>query len=281
MNATEYAEQVSEVFVLSDSFLRIKELIDNETSTIDDIAEVILLDPALAGTLLKLANSSFFTYPGKIDTISKAVLVLGITEVYNLVIAYFTTDAFKSLNANADYLESFWERSVDCALLIKFIGAGVKIRNLERLFILGLLHNLGELVVQQLDPDKVLACQSEDINVLPWQKQKQLLGFTYGQCTAKLLALWQLPFSLTKPIGSQDDERFSTLNNESQLLYIAKRVMTRNISYPEQAYSDFISDEQFASLGITDDLLHAAVSYCDLERLSILAMLRPASAMIY
>ena len=85
MDATEYAEKAHEIFVLSDSFIRIKELIDDESSTIDDIADVILLDPALAGTVLKLANSSFFNYPGKIDTISKAVLVLGITEVYILI----------------------------------------------------------------------------------------------------------------------------------------------------------------------------------------------------
>ena len=100
MNASECAEISEEVFVLSDSFNRIKELIDDDSSTIDDIADVIILDPTLSVTILKLANSSFFSYPGKIDTISKAVLVLGITEVYNLVIAYFTTDAFKNISAD-------------------------------------------------------------------------------------------------------------------------------------------------------------------------------------
>ena len=141
MKAVEYAEKANEIFVLSDSFIRIKELIDDETSTIDDIADVILIDPALAATILKLANSSFFNYPGKIDTISKAVLVLGITEVYNLVIAYFTTDAFKTIKADAKFLEEFWECSVDCALLVKYLGSALKIPNAERLFILGLLHN--------------------------------------------------------------------------------------------------------------------------------------------
>ena len=138
MNAYEYAEQASEIFVLSDSFIRIKELIDDESSSIDDIADVILLDPALAATILKLSNSSFFNYPGKIDTISKAVLIIGITEVYNLVIAYFTTNAFKRLNADPEYLDDFWERSVDCALTVKFLGTKLRVPNAERLFILGL-----------------------------------------------------------------------------------------------------------------------------------------------
>ena len=139
MTALEYAQKANDVFVLSDSFVRIKELIDDETSTIDDIAEVIMIDPALASTILKLANSSFFNYPGKIDTISKALLVLGITEVYNLVIAYFTSDAFKAIDADADYLERYWEASVDAALLIKYLGEVCKVPNAERMFILGLL----------------------------------------------------------------------------------------------------------------------------------------------
>ena len=139
MNVNDYAKQANEIFVLSDSFVRIKELIDDESSTIDDIADVILLDPALAGTILKLANSSFFNYPGKIDTVSKAVLVLGITEVYNLVIAFFTSKAFNKLTAEQDYLDDFWCKSVDCALIIKFIGVKLGIPNAERLF-LSLIH---------------------------------------------------------------------------------------------------------------------------------------------
>ncbi|WDE04911.1 HDOD domain-containing protein [Thalassomonas viridans] len=278
MKAVEYAEKAGEIFVLSDSFIRIKELIDDEASTIDDIAEVILLDPALSGTLLKLANSSFFNYPGKIDTVSKAVLVLGITEVYNLVIAYFTTEAFKPINAEEAFLESFWQRSVDCALLIKFLGTSMNIPNAERLFILGLLHNLGELVVQQFDPDKVIACQSDDPQVLPWQKQQDILGFTYGECTAELLKLWQLPYSLIKPIRAQDDNEFDRSSSETQLLYLAKRVMIRNSFYPEQPYSIVFSDDM---IELDDHILDAAVEYCDLERLGILSVLKPSSVMIY
>ena len=178
MRALEYANQASQIFILSDSFIRIKELIDNETSTIDDIAEVILIDPALSAAILKLANSSFFNYPGKVDTISKAVLVLGITEVYNLVMSYFTTQAFKEMVADAAYLEEFWEQSVDCALLVKSLGVALKLPNAERLFILGLLHNLGELVVKQLAPEKVDGCLSKNISELPWVKKIEDLGFT-------------------------------------------------------------------------------------------------------
>jgi len=281
MNSYECAERASEIFVLSDSFIRIKELIDDEASTIDDIADVILLDPALAGTILKLANSSFFNYPGKIDTISKAVLVLGVTEVYNLVIAYFTTDAFKSLSATSEYLETFWEQTVDCALIIKFLGEQLQIPNSERLFILGLLHNLGELIVQQLMPEKVEACFHISTLELPWQKQKEILNFSYGDCSGDLLKQWQLPFSLIEPIRNQDEGNFEYLSVETQLLYMAKRIMLLTHQCKQHAQSSLLEEEKLVNLKIDQKLIGAARNFCDMERLAILAVLNPSAAMIY
>lgn len=283
MTADDYVEQASEIFVLSDSFIRIRELIDDEASTIDDISEVILIDPALSGTVLKLANSPFFSYPGKIDTISKAVLVLGITEVYNLVIAYFTTEAFKKIDADQDYLDDFWLKSVDCALLMKFLGTSLGIVHAERLFILGLLHDLGELVVHQLTAEKQKNCDSQDINLLPWVKQQDVLGFTFGQCSAELLKQWQLPYSIFAPIRDQDVEDLTHYNAETQLLYVAKRVMSRNQVFKGQDldYTDLLTKEELALLCIDKDMLDSAVDYCDLERLGVLSILNPSASMLY
>ncbi|NQY49481.1 MAG: HDOD domain-containing protein [Colwellia sp.] len=283
MTADDYVEQASEIFVLSDSFIRIRELIDDEASTIDDISEVILLDPALAGTVLKLANSPFFNYQGKIDTISKAVLVLGITEVYNLVIAFFTTEAFKKIDANQDYLDDFWIKSIDCALLMKFLGTSLGIVHAERLFILGLLHNLGELLVHQIAADKQSACASQDINLLPWVKQSEVLGFTFGECSAGLLKEWQLPYSIFAPIRDQDVDDLSQYSTETQLLYVAKRVMSKTQVFKGQSldYSDLLTKEQLELLCLDKDMLENAVNYCDLERFSLLTILNPGASMLY
>ena len=281
MNAIDYAEKASDIFVLSDSFLRIKELIDDESSTIDDISDVILIDPALAGSILKLANSSFFSYPGKIDTISKAVLVLGITEVYNLIIAYFSTQAFKSVSADKKYLESFWEQSVDCALLIKYFGSCLSLPNAERLFILGLLHNLGELVVQQIAPEKIALCQSDELVLPSWQKQKDVLGFTYADCGAELLKSWQLPYSIVSAIRNQNEDDFEHISVESQLLYLSKRVMLTLSMDKADSHLLLLNDEQLASFSLEEEVISSAVEYTDLERLGILSILNPSAALIY
>ena len=280
MKAIEYAEKASDIFVLSDSFIRIKELVDNESSTIDDIADVVLIDPALSASILKLANSSIFNYPGKIDTISKAVLVLGITEVYTLVIAYFATDAFKSLSTDADYLEEFWERSVDCALLLKYLGERLNMPNTERLFLTGLLHNIGELVVKQFLPEQLPLCAITRPNNLFVGKQKAIFDFTFGECSAELLKLWQLPFSIIEPIRNQDDNT-PLMSGESKLLYLAKRLMIRNLLFENTEIESFVPLELLLDLNITDDLLEDAKAFCNMERFSILSILKPSAMMVY
>ncbi|MBU2870171.1 HDOD domain-containing protein [Colwellia sp. E2M01] len=283
MTIDDYIEQASEIFVLSDAFVRIRELIDDETSTIDDISEVILLDPALTASVLKLSNSPFFNYPGKIDTISKAVLVLGITEVYNLVIAYFSAEAFKNIDANQEYLDEFWLKSIDCALVMKYLGTNLGIAHAERLFILGLLHNLGELVIHQVDVTKIADCKSNDIDRLPWVKQQDILGFTYGECSAELLKEWQLPYNIFSVVRNQDVEDLSQYPVETQLLFIAKRVMYITQGFKEQdiKYSQLLTDEQLSLLDIDNTTLDNAVAYCNLERLTLLAILNPNSSGLY
>ncbi|WP_448565599.1 HDOD domain-containing protein [Thalassotalea ganghwensis] len=281
MDAEDYAEKASEIFVISDSFVRIRELIDDEASTIDDIADVILLDPALAGTILKLANSSFFNYPGKIDTISKAVLVLGITEVYNLVIAYFTTEAFKSIKADPDFLETFWESSVDAALIVKYLGAKLGMQNAERLFIFGLLHNIGELVMHQFEPEKVEQARINNKTELPWLKQQQVFQFTYADVSAELLKLWQIPFSIVEPIRYQDLDDFEYSTEETKLLYVAKRITLLNYQCGEHPQELILNPEVLTQTRVTKELVTEANSFCDMERLGILAVLKPSAAMIY
>jgi len=146
-----------------------------------------------------------------------------------------------------------------------------------------LLHNLGELVVHQITKEKQAACDSQDIKLLPWMKQQSVLGFTFGECSAGLLREWQLPYSIFAPIRDQDIEDLSQYNAETQLLYVAKRVMSKNQVFKGQEldYGDLLTPEQLALLCIDKDMLTNAVDYCDLERLGLLSILNPSASMLY
>ena len=208
-----------------------------------------MVDPALAGNHFKAwPIVRFLVMQGSIDTVSKAVLVLGITEVYNLVIAFFTKKAFKELDVDQDYLDEFWCKSVDCALIAKYIGAKLNIRNPERVFILGLLHNLGELAVKKISPEQLALVSITSEFELPWEKQKHTLGFTFGECSAALLKQWQLPPSIIEPISNQDNVGFDRISDDTKLLYLAKRIMLTMYECPSHAIELLITDERISTI---------------------------------
>ncbi len=163
----------------------------------------------------------------------------------------------------------------------KFLGGALNVPNSERLFILGLLHNLGELVVQQFMPTKVENCEKVSSQELPWNKQRSVFNFTYGECSGELLKLWQLPYSLIEPIREQDHDNFEFSSMESKLLYVSKRIMALNHQCSHQSFSDLLAEDKLEGLNIDHEMINSANSFCDMERLGILSVLKPSAAMIY
>ena len=122
---------------------------------------------------------------------------------------------------------------------------------------------------------------SEDLECMPWQRQQDVLGFTFGDCSAELLKQWQLPYSLIEPIRNQDDSDLEDVSQESSLLFIAKRVMLNSNQFPRKSLECFITPEQLKHFNLDSNLVRSAISYCDMERLGVLSVLKPSSVMIY
>ena len=167
--------------------------------------------------------------------------------------------------------------------MIKYLGTSLRVPNAERLFILGLLHNLGELIVQQVSPKLIVECESDNTLVLPWNKQQQVLGFTYGECSAELFKQWQLPYSLFAPIRDQDVDDPSQYNIETQLLFVAKRIMNENLiltnnKFQQLVHGDLLEDGILSVLQLNEQVLSNAVDYCDLERMGLLSILNPGGS---
>ena len=176
MNVKDISKRASEVFVLPDAVTRLKESMDDEASNIDDVAEVIAYDPGLTSQLLKVSNSALYNFPNKIETISKALQVIGTRSAYDLALAYGVTHAFRDIDAKVIDLDKFWEQSVSCGLLGKYFAEKRGIREPERLFVSGLLHHVGELLMVAEAPKEAQRCQAFNARVSPSELQQAILG---------------------------------------------------------------------------------------------------------
>ena len=83
---------------------RIQQLADNPHADMAEFAQLVAQDPALTTRLLKLVNSAYYGFPGRIDTLSRAVNVVGIAELRNLTLAMAATEVFGGLENLAHHV---------------------------------------------------------------------------------------------------------------------------------------------------------------------------------
>jgi HD-like signal output (HDOD) protein len=144
MNAIDYAKKVSDLFAVPKTAVRVKSLIDDDRSDANSISAVLQTDPGLAAHILKLANSAIYRFPRKIDKLQRAIQVIGTSAVYDYALVFGLSNAFSKEQSQFVDLDKFWEQSVSCAILAKHFAISKGIKDPDRLFVNGLLHNIGE-----------------------------------------------------------------------------------------------------------------------------------------
>jgi HD-like signal output (HDOD) protein len=273
MDAHEYAVQANGSFALPDACFKVKALLEDETSDARDFANVISVDPSMTSRLLKIANSAIYSFPGEISTISRAITIVGTQAIYNMMLVDVAATAFKHFSNQAIDLKRFWHMSVFCGLATKNLAIKAGIKDIERLFVTGLLQNFGELIVAKVTPEVAQRCEKYSVENLPRSLQKKELGFAYTDISAELLKIWQLPEKIILPIRHFNEAHDNQINKDVKVLYLASRLALVD-SHPEVfTYEDTIDESLCKSLAISLDDLHEAASFASDEAKSILAIM--------
>jgi len=278
MNALEYAMQANGSFALPDACFKVKALMEDEDSTIEDFANVISIDPSMTSRLLKLANSAVYSFPGEISTISRAITIIGTQAIYNMMLVDVAAIAFKHFTNESIDVKRFWHMSVFCALATKNLAITAGIRDIERLFVAGLLQNFGELIVAKISPELAKQCEAYHADLLPWQLQKQVLGFTYTEVSAELLKIWQIPEKIILPIRHYNNANNIQINKDVKVLYLASRLALVECHSDMFSYDESMDSTLCQSLNVSINDLEDAADFATIETKNILNIM---NAMFY
>ena len=279
MNVQELALSASELFVLPEAVTRLKECMDDHAASIDDVAEVIAFDPGLTAQILKVSNSALYRFPKQIDTISKALQVIGTRSAYDLALAYGVTQAFSNIESQIIDVDKFWEQSVSCGLLAKYFSEYRRQREPERLFVAGLLHNIGELVVGTTIPEQARRCQAYNSRVSPAQLQSALLGFTYAELSAALIQKWGIPATIYQPIDTLHAALPDT--EDGSIMQLSYMLALNNVHpdiYPDLSNIDASLHE---GLNLEAEELNDALDITNLQCISVIALFNPNSFVLF
>ena len=174
----------------------------DERSSAKDLADIITRDQAISNKVLRLVNSAYYGMMKEVDTISRAITIIGFNEVVSLVIGMSVFSAFDKDKAQ-DVLDmsEFWLHAVGCAEAAKRIADICQPAISNQVFLPALLHDTGKIVFMIYFPGQYSMVLSEALKeMVPlYRKEKENLGLDHASLSGLLMERWNFPESLLLP----------------------------------------------------------------------------------
>jgi HD-like signal output (HDOD) protein len=168
----------------------------------DDLANVLKLDPAISARVLRMVNSPLYGLPKQVDTISRAVSLLGTQAIHALVTATTVGRTFSGMTIQLMDGPKFWRKSVLCALLAGKMAKSCGVDDSERFFIEGLLRDIGHLVLYQTVPQRAQSAlvEADYLDGSLAEVEQSNIGCDFAEVGAELIRAWGMPVQIEQAV---------------------------------------------------------------------------------
>jgi HD-like signal output (HDOD) protein len=198
---TAAVKSISHIATLPEITLKIIELVEDPTSTAQDLHNVISNDPALCSRILKVVNSAFYGLPRQIGSINRAIVLLGLNAVKNIAIAASLSKLFRGGDLCQHFsARNLWIHSIATATASKVLCDQLRLGLPDEAFLAGLMHDLGIMVEMQAHRNELIDAFEQlelDRDGLPARDMREiersLIGADHCAFGAALCDLWKFP----------------------------------------------------------------------------------------
>ncbi len=250
-------ERVQGLPTLPSMLNNINQMILNPKTSAKEVAQVISSDPALTSKVLRVVNSSFYGFPNRITTITHAIVILGFNTIKSIVLSSTIFDVFRRTVKPGDFDRTeFWKHSIGCGAAAKVVGRRLSYPMLEELFIAGLLHDVGKIVMDQFLPDKfaeVLGLVRKK-DCLIYDAEQLVLGATHADVGAWLFEKWNLSRGLIETTRCHHNPSLASENPRfAEIVHVAD-ILVRAIRFGSGGDQKIpaLSEAAWKSLGLQD-----------------------------
>ncbi|WP_029898350.1 HDOD domain-containing protein [Desulfohalovibrio reitneri] len=201
-NLKEVAARELELASPPDSFNRILRAINDPDSSAAYVAEVVQRDVSLSAKVLRAVNTPHYGFPRRIDTLTRAITLMGSRQILNLALGISVVSHFRDVPETLLNMHGFWQHSLACGIITRLLAVTCGVEDEERLFVAGLLHDIGKLVMlRNFQPQMARAMRLHLEEEIPLNKAEQRCwDFDHADVGGAVLDAWGLPSSLTSVI---------------------------------------------------------------------------------
>ena len=263
--AIELVRDYRELVALPEVACQVNEMVDDPDCNVDALAEVIRQDPGLTMRLLGIANSPYYGFASEVSEVSRAIALLGMKQVRDLVISTSATRAFEGIPVTVISVEDFWQHSLYCGLLTEALAryAGNKHASL---FIAGLLHDIGQLILFHRFPqqmhDAILRTIEGETPLSMLEAEQEMLGTNHSEVGAELAHNWRLPAQLVEVIACHHHpEQAQNFRQVVALVHIANAVADLIYVPDDEVVEELeVEENSWELAGINRDAIIPAVT---------------------
>ncbi|MCB1959974.1 MAG: HDOD domain-containing protein [Rhodocyclaceae bacterium] len=206
---------------------RVRDELESPKGSLTEIAKLLTYDGAMSARLLQVVNSPLYGFTGQVDDLMRAVQLLGMQQVHDLVLTVAVAEVFDGVKTDHMDMRKYWRLSVLRALSARVTARRCGMLDSGRMFLIGLLADLGHLVLYLTLPEAAEAAQREaDQTGTPLHEiERRTIGADYAEVGCALLDNWRLPRNFSPIVGGQYAPVTAGQHSfEAAILYLANRI---------------------------------------------------------
>jgi len=267
LKAKDVAKKIHSLASLPDVCVKINQLADDPKASTNDIKKIIETDVALSAKLLQIANSAFFGRSMRVDDLNRAIMLIGTQGLRDLVWAMSSIDTFTNLNNKNVDMRKFWEHALYTGIAARILSKKCHVINQDRLFLCGLLHDIGHLALYQVMPEEmeVSFMRAKENNERLIVAEKNVLGFTHASVSYGLLKMWKLPDSICQSVAYHHQPgKCEAYRLDASIVHIADNIAKmagKSGNYVDNQMR--IDPNAWKITGLSDKIIESVIQICD------------------
>ena len=258
----ELVKEIDSIPMIPENINRLKKLLADKESNIDDIEAEIIKDPSLSADILKMANSGFYKRMTRVTTIKDGIKVLGMNAIANFILISHSYNILKD-RVSQKRIEEIIDHSEMTAFFTKELTKYKNITlNADDMYLASLLHDIGKIVVEGVNPN-IYAKIQKTINDkdIPIDVIEDISGGLSHSITGSLLAKkWNFPEIICEVIRCHHNPRLAEINPEAVFVvyladiltyYNSRKILYENIDQNVLEFLELKNKEQFDKIAKT------------------------------
>lgn len=264
--APELVERSAQLASFPDIYYQIVNVLNDTKSSASHLAEVVGNDPGLSAILLRMVNSAFYGLPSKVSSVTRAIALIGGNELSTLAMGISVIRYFKDIPPEMFDMKLFWMHSIAVGVLARVLAHRKVSLSEEELFIGGLLHDIGRLIVYKEFPLTAAFAirQARERRVPLYRMERELFKYDHSTVAGLLLEKWNFPKPLLQMIKHHHNPVGSPRALEASIINISTIIATAlKLGYGGESLVPAFNGKVWDGIDLSPSVLSPSIKQAD------------------